>query len=73
MSASATDAAVNYISLSSIHDSKITNINLYTSHAQITRSYKVSVAAGQTKLTLLHLPNVVDHESLRLVSRINSL
>ncbi|KAH9475079.1 Protein F37C4.5 [Psilocybe cubensis] len=66
----ATDfSVVNYISLSSITDSKITNINLYTSRAQITRSYKVSVAAGQTKLTLLHLPNVVDHESLRVEGR----
>ncbi|PPQ85972.1 hypothetical protein CVT25_001670 [Psilocybe cyanescens] len=59
--------AVHYISFSSIDDSKITNINLYRTHAQITRAYKVSVAAGQTKLTLSHLPNVVDHESLRRV------
>ncbi|KDR71602.1 hypothetical protein GALMADRAFT_127088 [Galerina marginata CBS 339.88] len=60
---------VHTLSLNSIHDSAITNINLYTDRAQVTRSYKVKVAAGQTNLTISSLPNVVDHESLRVEGR----
>ncbi|PPQ90355.1 hypothetical protein CVT25_007757 [Psilocybe cyanescens] len=60
---------IHALSLNSIQDSKITNINLYTNRAQVTRSYKVNVASGQTKLTISCLPNVVDYGSLRVEGR----
>ena len=57
--------SVNTLSLSSLHDSTITNVNLYATRAQITRVYKANVSTGQNKVTITSLPNVVDHESLR--------
>ncbi|KIM43920.1 hypothetical protein M413DRAFT_25436 [Hebeloma cylindrosporum] len=59
---------VNTISLSSLQDSAITNVNLYATRAQITRVYKANVLTGQNKVTITSLPNVVDHESLRVES-----
>ena len=57
--------SVNTLSLSSLQDSTITNVNLYATRAQITRVYKINLSAGQNKVTITSLPNVVDHESLR--------
>ena len=57
--------SVNTLFLSSLHDSTITNVNLYATRAQITRVYKANVSTGQNKVTITSLPNVVDHESLR--------
>ena len=59
---------VNTLSLSSLQDSTITNVNLYATRAQITRVYKTDVSTGQSKVTITSLPNVVDHESLRYES-----
>ncbi|KAH9475070.1 Protein F37C4.5 [Psilocybe cubensis] len=57
------------LSIDSIKDSKITNINLYTSRAHVTRSFNVNAAAGQTKITISNLPNCVDYDSLRVEGR----
>lgn len=63
-----TDTASHALTLNSTTDSTITNISLYTDRAQITRSYIANVLAGQTRLTISCLPNVVDHESVKYVS-----
>lgn len=60
--------SVNTLSLSSLQDSTITNVDLYATRAQITRVYKTNVSTGQNKATITSLPNVVDHESLRYES-----
>ena len=57
--------AVNILDLNSVNDSTITNLNLYSRQAQITRVFKFDVAAGQNKVVISGLPNVLDHGSLR--------
>ena len=56
---------VNILNLNSVKDSTITNINLYSLQAQITRLFKFDVVAGQNKVVISGLPNVLDHDSLR--------
>lgn len=58
---------IHALSLDSTRDGTITHVNLYQDTAHVTRSYTVNVPAGQTKLTISSLPNVMDHDSLRYV------
>ncbi|KAF8900862.1 hypothetical protein CPB84DRAFT_1815328 [Gymnopilus junonius] len=60
------DTAVHALTIDSTTDSTITNISLYTDRAQVTRGYVAVFPAGQTKLTISCLPNVVDHDSIRV-------
>jgi hypothetical protein len=59
---------VNILNLNSVKDSTITNINLYSLQAQITRLFQFDVVAGQNKVVISGLPNVLDHDSLRYES-----
>ncbi|PPQ69929.1 hypothetical protein CVT26_013254 [Gymnopilus dilepis] len=62
--------AVPYtLTLNSTTESTITAINLYKDRAQITRAYIAKVPEGQTHLTISALPNVVDHESIKVEGR----
>ncbi|KAF8813462.1 hypothetical protein BYT27DRAFT_7158363 [Phlegmacium glaucopus] len=58
--------AVNTLNLNSVNDSTIINVNLYSRQAEITRVFKFDVAAGKTNVVISGLPNVLDHESLRV-------
>ncbi|KAF8960056.1 hypothetical protein BDZ97DRAFT_1906024 [Flammula alnicola] len=61
--------AINAINLDSLKESTIQHINVYADRAQITRLFKVNVAAGQNKVTISSLPNITDRESLRVEAR----
>ncbi|KAF8150953.1 hypothetical protein B0H34DRAFT_665975 [Crassisporium funariophilum] len=61
--------SVTVISLDAPQHSSITNVNLYSGRAQITRVFKFDVTAGQSEVVISQLPNVVDHESLRVEGR----
>ncbi|KAF8881696.1 hypothetical protein CPB84DRAFT_237037 [Gymnopilus junonius] len=60
---------IHTLALDSTRDGTITHVNLYQDLARVTRSYTINVAAGQTKLTISSLPNVMDYESLRVEGR----
>lgn len=59
---------LNELSIDAQTNSTITSLSLYSDRARITRSLDASVAAGQNRITLTHLPNVMDHDSLRYYS-----
>ncbi len=71
MSAS-TDAPPSFephcINLVSIKDSKITNVSLYSSRAEITRAFKFDVRVGLNQVHIAGLPNVLDKDSLKYVN-----
>ncbi|KAF9557522.1 hypothetical protein CPC08DRAFT_710326 [Agrocybe pediades] len=62
-------SVIRALAINSLTESTIDAINLYPFQAHITRSYKAKVTAGQTKITITHLPNVVDHDSVRVEGR----
>lgn len=53
------------VSLVASENSKITNINLYSGRAEITRLFKFEIKAGQNKVTILGLPWSLEKNSLR--------
>lgn len=55
----------NIIELDTPKDSTITNINLYSSKADVSRLYKFTVSAGVNKLVISNLPNALENETLR--------
>jgi len=57
----------NIIEVSSIHDSKITLVSLYSGLAEITRVYKVKLKAGDNKVVISDLPSTLVQDSLRSV------
>ncbi|KAJ6474414.1 hypothetical protein C8R47DRAFT_1221132 [Mycena vitilis] len=57
------------IELQSVADSKIINVSLYSSRAEITRLFKFSVKIGQNQVNISGLPNVLEAESLRVEGR----
>ncbi|KAG6876035.1 hypothetical protein C0993_006036 [Termitomyces sp. T159_Od127] len=60
---------VNSIELVSTEDSNITNVSVYSGRAEITRVFKFKVKTGQNQVTINGLPNVLDHDSLRVEGR----
>ncbi|KAJ7660775.1 hypothetical protein DFH06DRAFT_1296860 [Mycena polygramma] len=57
------------IELQSVADSKIINVSLYSSRAEITRLFKFSVKIGQNQVNISGLPNILEAESLRVEGR----
>ncbi|KAJ2918890.1 hypothetical protein MD484_g1484, partial [Candolleomyces efflorescens] len=63
-------SVVNEVKLSSLDQSKIVNISLYSNRAEVSRAYtKFKVAPGQNQLVLSSLPNLLDRSSLRVEGR----
>lgn len=53
------------INLISEKDSKITNVSLYPSRAEVTRTFKLNVNVGLNQANITGLPNVLDEDSLK--------
>ncbi|KAG7444922.1 uncharacterized protein BT62DRAFT_987547 [Guyanagaster necrorhizus] len=62
------EPAIN-VELSSIKDSKVAKVSLYSSRAEITRSFKFTVSTGQNLVQINGLPNVLEAQSLRVEGR----
>ncbi|KAF8961396.1 hypothetical protein BDZ97DRAFT_1759956 [Flammula alnicola] len=60
---------INVVDLNSVDDSTIKSVHLYPTRAQITRAFKLNVRAGQNRVVISYLPNVVDSQSLRVEGR----
>ena len=60
------DTTTNVVQVSSIHDSNITHVSLYSGLAEITRVYnKLKLRAGDNKVVISELPNALVQDSLR--------
>lgn len=59
------DKVTNIVSLVASENSKISNINLYSGRAEITRLFKFDIKAGQNKVTILGLPWSLQENSFR--------
>ncbi|KAJ6455475.1 hypothetical protein C8R45DRAFT_881683 [Mycena sanguinolenta] len=57
------------IELTSVADSKIISVSLYSSRAEITRLYRFTVKTGQNQVNISGLPNVLEPQSLRVEGR----
>lgn len=53
------------IDLESTSNSKITHVNIYPNHAEVTRLFRVEVGINHTRVTLSGLPRVLHYGSLR--------
>ncbi|PBK99486.1 hypothetical protein ARMGADRAFT_505399 [Armillaria gallica] len=60
---------VNNIELSSIKDSKIVKVSVYSSRAEVTRHCKFTVSTGQNLVQINGLPDVLEAQSLRVEGR----
>lgn len=60
---------VNNIELSSIKDSKLVKVSVYSSRAEVTRHCKFTVNTGQNLVQINGLPNVLEAQSLRVEGR----
>ncbi|KAL0946274.1 hypothetical protein HGRIS_012526 [Hohenbuehelia grisea] len=60
---------VNTIELVSVESSKITGVSVYSGRAEVTRAYRFAVKTGQNQVKISGLPNVLDHDSLRVEGR----
>uniref|UniRef100_A0A8H7Y1K3 Mucoidy inhibitor A n=1 Tax=Psilocybe cubensis TaxID=181762 RepID=A0A8H7Y1K3_PSICU len=56
----------NAVELVATQHSKITNINLYSGRAEITRLFEISVKAGRNKVVISGLPQAFQEDSLRV-------
>ncbi|KAK0488983.1 hypothetical protein IW261DRAFT_1442573 [Armillaria novae-zelandiae] len=63
---------VNNIELSSIKDSKIVKVSVYSSRAEVTRHCKFTVSTGQNLVQINGLPDVLEAQSLRVEGRGNA-
>ncbi|KAF9522894.1 mucoidy inhibitor A [Crepidotus variabilis] len=63
---SASPSTTNVVHVNSQKESEITNVNLYSGLAEITRVFKISVAQGMNELILTNLPDVLKYDSLRV-------
>ncbi|KAK0188984.1 hypothetical protein F5146DRAFT_1057481 [Armillaria mellea] len=63
---------VNNIELSSIKDSKIVKVSVYSSRAEVTRHCKFAVSTGQNLVQINGLPDVLEAQSLRVEGRGNA-
>jgi hypothetical protein len=59
------------ISLVTADDGQIANINLYSGHAELTRTFKVSVNQGENRIDIHALPVSLVDESLRSVNELD--
>ncbi|TDL26920.1 hypothetical protein BD410DRAFT_714981, partial [Rickenella mellea] len=60
---------INLVEISSVENSKITGVSLYSGRAEITRLYKLNIKTGQNQVTITGLPRVLDQSSLRFEGR----
>lgn len=51
--------------ISAIHDTKITNVCLYSGFAEVTRIFKANLKVGDNNVVVSNLPVVLLPESLR--------
>ncbi|KAH8828935.1 hypothetical protein DL96DRAFT_1596007 [Flagelloscypha sp. PMI_526] len=63
------DETANVILLDAKSGSKITNLSLYSGHAEITRVLQFNVQHGANQLTLSGLPNLIVKDSIRVEGR----
>ncbi|KAF8891549.1 hypothetical protein CPB85DRAFT_1566203 [Mucidula mucida] len=56
----------NVVDLKTKTQSKIHNVSLYSSQAEITRSYQFDVVEGLNQVNILGLPNTLQKESIRV-------
>lgn len=61
------DYPVNSVKLSVANDSKITSVNLYSQHAEVSRSFQLKLASGQNNVAISDFSDCVDEESIRSV------
>ncbi|TDL26898.1 hypothetical protein BD410DRAFT_782988 [Rickenella mellea] len=59
----------NVMEISSIENSKITGVSLYSGRAEITRLYKLKIKTGQNQVIIKGLPTSIDQSSLRVEGR----
>lgn len=59
------DQEINTVELNAQNHSQITNINLYSGHAEITRLFKFKIKAGSNNLIITGLPRAFQQDSLR--------
>ncbi|PPQ75228.1 hypothetical protein CVT24_007655 [Panaeolus cyanescens] len=57
------------VEVTSVKDSKIISVNVYSGHAEVTRLLKVKVQAGHNSLKIHGLPGAMDQESFRVEGR----
>ncbi|TEB35240.1 hypothetical protein FA13DRAFT_1788813 [Coprinellus micaceus] len=60
------DYPVNSVKLSVANDSKITSVNLYSQHAEVSRSFQLKLASGQNNVAISDFSDCVDEESIRV-------
>lgn len=56
------------IELVSVKDSKVTNVSLYSSRAEVTRVFKFDVKVGINFVKISGLPNALEQDSLKYVN-----
>lgn len=61
------DYPVNSVKLSVANDSKITGVNLYSQHAEVSRSFQLKLASGQNNVAISDFSDCVDEDSIRSV------
>ncbi|KAM6493926.1 protein of unknown function (DUF4139) domain containing protein [Amanita muscaria] len=65
----ASTSFISHVDLDSVSDSKIASVSVYTGRAEITRVFKLSVKTGQNLVKVNGLPNVLEHDSIRVEGR----
>lgn len=60
-----TPADAHLVELDTTKDSRITNVSLYSSKAEVSRLYKFTPVAGANKLVISGLPNALENDTLR--------
>ncbi|KAH9484488.1 Protein F37C4.5 [Psilocybe cubensis] len=63
---------INTVELSAQEHSQITNINLYSGHAEITRLFKFEIQAGSNIVVITGLPCTFQQDSLRVEGKGNA-
>ncbi|KAF6742864.1 hypothetical protein DFP72DRAFT_859715, partial [Ephemerocybe angulata] len=60
---------VNLVKLNAPTDSTISNVNLYSRRAEVTRTFKFKLTSGQNKVIILGLPDSFNDDTLRVEGR----
>lgn len=57
----------NPVQVNTADSSKISNVSLYSTRAEITRLYQIDLKLGHNKVTITGLPTQLDQSSLKCV------
>ena len=57
--------ATNTIELTSIINSKIAAVSVYSSQAEVTRVFKIQLKTGQNRVNINGLPNAIQNDTVR--------